>query len=72
MNGSAPLGRIATALTQALREGPARSEALLSRAALRRWGEPQDIAGAAAFLASPLVAFITSVVLPVDGGYLVG
>ncbi len=70
MNALAP-GWIATPLTQALREDPARSEAILSRTALRRWGEPQDITGAAVFLASPLAAFITGVVLPVDGGYLV-
>jgi NAD(P)-dependent dehydrogenase (short-subunit alcohol dehydrogenase family) len=70
VNALAP-GWIATLLTQALREDPARSAAILSRTALRRWGEPQDIAGAAVFLASPLAAFITGVVLPVDGGYLV-
>jgi NAD(P)-dependent dehydrogenase (short-subunit alcohol dehydrogenase family) len=69
VNALAP-GWIATPLTQALRQDPARSEAILSRTALRRWGEPQDIAGAAVFLASPLAAFITGVVLPVDGGYL--
>ncbi|HEY1864767.1 MAG TPA: SDR family oxidoreductase [Roseiarcus sp.] len=70
VNALAP-GWITTPLTQALREDPARSDAILSRTALRRWGEPQDIAGAAVFLASPLAAFITGVVLPVDGGYLV-
>jgi NAD(P)-dependent dehydrogenase (short-subunit alcohol dehydrogenase family) len=41
------LGRIATALTRAMREGPARFDAILSRTALRRSGEPQEIAGAA-------------------------
>jgi NAD(P)-dependent dehydrogenase (short-subunit alcohol dehydrogenase family) len=71
VNALAP-GWIATPLTQALRDDPARSEAILSRTALRRWGEPQDMAGAALFLASPLAAFITGVILPVDGGYLVG
>jgi NAD(P)-dependent dehydrogenase (short-subunit alcohol dehydrogenase family) len=70
MKALAP-GWIATPLNQALREDPVRSEAILSRTALRRWGEPEDIAGAAVFLASPLAAFITGVVLPVDGGYLV-
>jgi NAD(P)-dependent dehydrogenase (short-subunit alcohol dehydrogenase family) len=71
VNAVAP-GWIATPLTQALRDDPVRSEGILSRTALRRWGEPQDIAGAAVFLASPLAAFITGVILPVDGGYLVG
>jgi NAD(P)-dependent dehydrogenase (short-subunit alcohol dehydrogenase family) len=70
VNALAP-GWIATPLTEALRQDPGRSEAILSRTALRRWGEPQDVAGAAVFLASPLAAFITGVVLPVDGGYLV-
>jgi NAD(P)-dependent dehydrogenase (short-subunit alcohol dehydrogenase family) len=70
VNALAP-GWIATPLTQALRADPARSEAILSRTALHRWGKPQDIAGAAVFLASPLAAFITGVVLPVDGGYLI-
>jgi NAD(P)-dependent dehydrogenase (short-subunit alcohol dehydrogenase family) len=70
VNALAP-GWIATPLTQALREDQARSDAILSRTALRRWGQPEDVAGAAVFLASPLAAFITGVVLPVDGGYLV-
>jgi NAD(P)-dependent dehydrogenase (short-subunit alcohol dehydrogenase family) len=70
VNALAP-GWIATPLTQALRDDPVRSEAILSRTPLRRWGQPEDIAGAAAFLASPLAAFITGVVLPIDGGYLV-
>lgn len=70
VNALAP-GWIATPLTQALRDDPARSEAILSRTALHRWGQPEDVAGAAVFLASPLAAFITGVVLPVDGGYLV-
>jgi NAD(P)-dependent dehydrogenase (short-subunit alcohol dehydrogenase family) len=70
VNALAP-GWIATPLTQALRDDPARSEAILSRTALHRWGQPEDVAGASVFLASPLAAFITGVVLPVDGGYLV-
>ena len=45
-----------------------RSAAILARTPLRRWAEPVDIAGAAVFLCSPAAAFITGVVLPVDGG----
>jgi NAD(P)-dependent dehydrogenase (short-subunit alcohol dehydrogenase family) len=41
------------------------------RAPLGRWGEPGDVAGAALFLASPAAAFVTGVILPVDGGYLI-
>lgn len=40
-----------------------------ARTPLGRWGDPQDIAGAALFLASPASAFMTGTCLPVDGGY---
>jgi NAD(P)-dependent dehydrogenase (short-subunit alcohol dehydrogenase family) len=42
---------------------------VLDRTPVGRWGQPEDIAGPALFLASPAAAFITGVVLPVDGGY---
>jgi NAD(P)-dependent dehydrogenase (short-subunit alcohol dehydrogenase family) len=58
-------------LTQGLRDDPARSATILARTPMARWGTPEDIAGPALFLASPLAAFVTGVVLPVDGGYLV-
>ena len=70
VNAIAP-GWIATPLTQALREDEERSRAILTRTPLGRWGTPGDLAGATLFLASPLAAFVTGVVLPVDGGYLV-
>lgn len=68
VNAVAP-GWIATPLTGALREDPARSQAILSRTPLNRWGQPEDVAGAALFLCSPAARFITGAVLPVDGGY---
>jgi NAD(P)-dependent dehydrogenase (short-subunit alcohol dehydrogenase family) len=68
VNALAP-GWIATALTQALRDDEDRSRAILERTPLRRWGRPEDVAGAAVFLCSPAAAFITGVILPVDGGY---
>jgi NAD(P)-dependent dehydrogenase (short-subunit alcohol dehydrogenase family) len=69
-NAIAP-GWIATPLTQALQEDPARSEAILSRTPMKRWGNPADLAGSVIFLCSPAAAFVTGVILPVDGGYLI-
>ena len=70
VNAVAP-GWIATQLTQALQEDSRRSEAILSRTPLGRWGEPADVAGPVLFLASDAARFVTGVVLPVDGGYLI-
>ncbi|MCF4124394.1 SDR family NAD(P)-dependent oxidoreductase [Methylobacterium sp. SyP6R] len=70
VNAVAP-GWIATPLTQALQDDPARAGPILSRTPLGRWGTPADVAAAVTFLASPAAAFMTGVVLPVDGGYLV-
>jgi NAD(P)-dependent dehydrogenase (short-subunit alcohol dehydrogenase family) len=70
VNAVAP-GWIATPLTQALQDDPARSAPILARTPLARWGTPEDVAGPVLFLASPAARFITGVVLPVDGGYLI-
>ncbi len=70
VNAVAP-GWIATKLTQALQDDAARSAPILARTPLGRWGTPEDIAGPVLFLASPAARFVTGVVLPVDGGYLI-
>jgi NAD(P)-dependent dehydrogenase (short-subunit alcohol dehydrogenase family) len=70
VNAVAP-GWIATPLTQELQDDVSRSQGILNRTPLGRWGKPDDIGKAVAFLCSPAAAFITGTVLPVDGGYLV-
>jgi NAD(P)-dependent dehydrogenase (short-subunit alcohol dehydrogenase family) len=70
VNAVAP-GWIATPLTQALQDDPARSGPILARTPLGRWGTPDDVARAAMFLCTPAAAFMTGVILPVDGGYMV-
>ncbi len=70
VNAVAP-GWIATPLTQALQDDPARSGPILARTPLARWGKPEDVADPVVFLASEAARFITGVVLPVDGGYLI-
>jgi len=65
VNAIAP-GFIRTAMTDKIPE--AEKEKLLSQIPLQRLGSPQDIAGAVAFLASPLADYISGHVLVVDGG----
>ena len=69
VNAIAP-GYVTTDNTQALHEDPARYQAILDRIPAGRWGEPDDIAGATVFLASPASDYVNGVVLPVDGGWL--
>jgi NAD(P)-dependent dehydrogenase (short-subunit alcohol dehydrogenase family) len=68
VNALAP-GGIETPMTAALRASEHASRRALERTPMRRWGTPDDLAGAALFLASPAAAFITGAVLTVDGGY---
>jgi len=69
VNALAP-GYIATRTTEALRNDPQRSEEILSRVPAGRWGTPDDVWGAAAFLACPASDYVTGHVLAVDGGWL--
>ena len=67
VNGIGP-GYFKTELNQALVDDPAFSEWLIARTPSRRWGELDDLIGAAIFLASEASAFITGQVIYVDGG----
>jgi NAD(P)-dependent dehydrogenase (short-subunit alcohol dehydrogenase family) len=51
---------------------PALYNGVLKRSALGRLGQPEDLAGALVFLASPASAFITGQTLYIDGGYTAG
>jgi NAD(P)-dependent dehydrogenase (short-subunit alcohol dehydrogenase family) len=69
VNAIAP-GWIDTPLSQGLQDDHEASSAVLARMPMQRWGTPADVADAYVFLASPAAAYVTGVVLPVDGGYL--
>jgi 2-deoxy-D-gluconate 3-dehydrogenase len=69
VNAIAP-GYFATANTKALREDEKRSTEILGRIPAGRWGKPEDLGGAAVFLASHASDYVHGVTLPVDGGWL--
>lgn len=67
VNGIAP-GFVATKMTKVTTENEKRREDVIQRVPLSRLGTPQDMAGAALFLASPLASYVTGQSLIVDGG----
>jgi 2-dehydro-3-deoxy-D-gluconate 5-dehydrogenase len=69
INAIAP-GYMATNNTQALRANEERSKSILERIPAGRWGTPNDIKGAAVFLASHASDYVNGHVLVVDGGWL--
>ncbi len=69
VNAVAP-GYIATENTRPLREDPVRSKAIEDRIPESRWGEPADIAGGCAFLASADADYLNGAILNIDGGWL--
>ena len=71
VNAIAP-GYVRTDATQALQDDPVRSERLLSRIPAGRWGEPEDMGGAAVFLAARASDYCHGTILVVDGGWLAG
>ncbi|KKX31595.1 2-dehydro-3-deoxy-D-gluconate 5-dehydrogenase KduD [Rhizobium sp. LC145] len=69
VNAIAP-GYFSTNNTEALRNDPDRNAAILGRIPAGHWGEPEELGGAAVFLASPASDYVHGIVLPVDGGWL--
>ena len=69
VNGIAP-GYMVTNNTEALRNDQDRYKAILDRIPAGRWGNPDDLAGAAVFLASPASDYMHGFTIAVDGGWL--
>ena len=69
VNAIAP-GYFATEANGEMTADPGIARHLARRTSLGRWGEPSEIAGAVAFLATPEASYITGHTLAVDGGYL--
>lgn len=70
VNAIAP-GFIVTEQSARAREDASFTAAIEARTPMGRWGQPDDIAGVALFLASKAAGFITGATIPVDGGYSV-
>ena len=69
VNGIAP-GYMATNNTTQLRNDSSRNDAILERIPAGRWGTPEDMYGAAIFLASDASAYMNGFTIAVDGGWL--
>jgi 2-deoxy-D-gluconate 3-dehydrogenase len=69
VNAIAP-GYMATDNTKALREDKDRNKAILDRIPAGRWGTPEDLQGAAVFLASAAADYMQGYTIAVDGGWL--
>jgi len=65
-------GFIRTDLTEPLQQDPERSNWILGRIPMGRWGTPDDLKGAFVFLASAASDYVTGTALFVDGGWLAG
>jgi 2-dehydro-3-deoxy-D-gluconate 5-dehydrogenase len=69
VNAVAP-GYFRTTNTLALQQDETRNRQILERIPAGRWGEPEDLAGAVVFLASPAADYVNGEVLVVDGGWM--
>lgn len=67
VNAIAP-GYVETAITKVVRDNEKVYQDSIRKTPLRRWGTPEDMAGAALFLASPYASYVTGQILIVDGG----
>jgi len=68
VNAVAP-GWIETEMTQGLRESPERTEAILNRTPMKRWGKAWEVGNVVKWLLSEDASFVTGSIYPVDGGY---
>jgi 2-deoxy-D-gluconate 3-dehydrogenase len=69
VNAIAP-GYFATTNTEALQADETRNRQILERIPAGRWGQPEDLGGAALFLASAASDYVTGTVITVDGGWM--
>lgn len=71
VNAVAP-GYIETSINEVGRQDQAHYQRIAERTAFRRWGQPEDVAGAVVFLCMPASNYATGTVVAVDGGFLAG
>ncbi|MGD0792527.1 MAG: SDR family oxidoreductase [Terriglobales bacterium] len=63
-------GYIHTAMTDRSYTDPVLNTDRRRHTLLNRWGQPEDVANAVAFLCDPMASYITGINLPVDGGWM--
>ena len=71
VNGIGP-GYFRTEMTEPLYQDPERQEQVMSRVAIKRWGDPRDLKGIVVYLASKASDYVTGQIIYVDGGWLAG
>ena len=71
VNAVAP-GYIETAINAAGRSDRTHYQRIADRTAFKRWGRPEEVAGAVTFLCMPASQYATGTVVTIDGGFLAG